>query len=367
MIFVFTEYFTPAIKAGGPITSITNLLLMVNGDFRVFARGQDVNETRSFAIKVNQWTNNSKNWYVGLGFCSLYWFWRELLKYNQHIFYVNGVFDIKMNFLPILFSKRLIIAPRGMLQNGALVKGWVKKICYLMVLRIFLRNKKVIWHATDEVEANDIATIFGRQKEITAIPNLVKEIEGLSRQSNKKSGHLNLVYYSLISEKKNLKFMLDILNNISISFELHIYGPVKDLDYANSCKQYVLESSNLVGKVKFHGTINSKIFGHVADQYDYFILPTLGENFGHAIVESLSCGLPVIISDQTPWVFNTSTYNFSIPLNDTLKWKETLVSLAALDVLEHQQAKENAFMFYKDQVLINQLSAIQAYQTLFQE
>ena len=34
---------------------------------------------------------------------------------------------------------------------------------------------------------------------------------------------------------------------------------------------------------------------------DVFLLPTGGENFGHAIFEALSCGVPVLISDQTPW------------------------------------------------------------------
>jgi len=30
-------------------------------------------------------------------------------------------------------------------------------------------------------------------------------------------------------------------------------------------------------------------------------LPTRGENFGHAIIEALRSGCPVLISDQTPW------------------------------------------------------------------
>ena len=34
---------------------------------------------------------------------------------------------------------------------------------------------------------------------------------------------------------------------------------------------------------------------------DLFLLPTGGENFGHAIFEALACGVPALISDQTPW------------------------------------------------------------------
>ena len=35
--------------------------------------------------------------------------------------------------------------------------------------------------------------------------------------------------------------------------------------------------------------------------YDAFVFPTLGENFGHVIAESLASSCPVICSDQTPW------------------------------------------------------------------
>jgi hypothetical protein len=35
--------------------------------------------------------------------------------------------------------------------------------------------------------------------------------------------------------------------------------------------------------------------------YHFLYLPTRGENFGHAIAESLNHATPVIISDQTPW------------------------------------------------------------------
>ncbi len=36
-------------------------------------------------------------------------------------------------------------------------------------------------------------------------------------------------------------------------------------------------------------------------QHDVLFLPTRSENFGHVIHEALSVGVPVLISDQTPW------------------------------------------------------------------
>jgi glycosyltransferase involved in cell wall biosynthesis len=35
--------------------------------------------------------------------------------------------------------------------------------------------------------------------------------------------------------------------------------------------------------------------------YDFFLFPTLGENYGHVIFEALAGGCIPIISDQTPW------------------------------------------------------------------
>ena len=42
--------------------------------------------------------------------------------------------------------------------------------------------------------------------------------------------------------------------------------------------------------------VNQSLSGH-----DLFFLPTLGENYGHAVHEALAAGVPPLISDQTPW------------------------------------------------------------------
>ena len=54
-------------------------------------------------------------------------------------------------------------------------------------------------------------------------------------------------------------------------------------------------------RVEFKGPIPyTQVFGTL-QQYHLFVLPTLGENYGHVIYEALSAGEPVPISDQTPW------------------------------------------------------------------
>jgi hypothetical protein len=49
------------------------------------------------------------------------------------------------------------------------------------------------------------------------------------------------------------------------------------------------------------GPINPVEVQNTLQQYHAFVLPSKGENFGHAIYEALSVGRPVIISEFTPW------------------------------------------------------------------
>lgn len=364
MIYIFTQYFTPAFKAGGPITSITNILSKVEGDFKVVARGHDLNDSKPLEVKLNCWTNSSKNWYVSNGISAILSFYKELIKQQQHIFYINGLFDWKLNLLPILCGKKIIIAPRGMLQKGALSNGSVKKGFYLAVLRVLLRGKDLKWHATDEVEAADIKLLFGKQ-EVTVIPNLIKQVQGVEMQSKKQVGHLNLVYYSLLSEKKNLLFLLRLLESSNGSFQLHVYGPDKDPVYAEKCKQMVRSSATLASKVMFQGALFPTEFERLAHQFDYFVLPTLGENYGHAIVESLALGLPVLISDKTPWFFDEISFSYSLGLHSEQQWIDTLNQLYDMDAITHLKAKTEAVSFYQNQIESEQDKYIELYKNIF--
>jgi glycosyltransferase involved in cell wall biosynthesis len=54
---------------------------------------------------------------------------------------------------------------------------------------------------------------------------------------------------------------------------------------------------------------------YVCQEFDYFVLPTKGENFGHAIFEAMAVGCPVLISDQTPWTnLEQKNAGFDLPL-----------------------------------------------------
>ena len=82
--------------------------------------------------------------------------------------------------------------------------------------------------------------------------------------------------------------------------EYNIYGPVKDGRYWNDCLELIKKMPANV-RVKYHGEIPPASVGDVLAKHHVFVLPSKSENYGHAIIEALSAGLPVITSHGTPW------------------------------------------------------------------
>lgn len=363
-MFIFTQYFTPAKKAGGPITSISNVVAALDQEFSIVSRGQDLNERENLeGIEVDTWTDSKRNYFVGMGFSSLRSYLKLLRSHSKEVFYINGIFDWKMNLLPMVIGKKLIISPRGMLQQGALKNGAVKKGFYLAICRYQLKTKNVIWHATDEVEATDIQTIFGESQKVQIISNIPNYFKQKIIKSPKSGEEIKLVYYSLISQKKQLHIVLKSIEKSSIPISLAIYGPVKDETYWKECLQIISQSEKLKVHVQYKGPLSMNDLPDVLPTYDYFILPTLGENFGHAIFEALNCYLPVIISSKTPWIFKENEdFGFILDDEPTDEFWEKLRSIS--DVEYHNMclnARKKSDEFYEN----IEKDIIPAYKKLF--
>ncbi len=100
---------------------------------------------------------------------------------------------------------------------------------------------------------------------------------------------------------KNLETALAILSRLSgLAIEFNIYGTLEDTDYWRRCEAAIAALPPNI-RVAYRGPVQPEDVETVLSGYDAFLLPTLGENYGHVIREALSAGLPVLISDRTPW------------------------------------------------------------------
>ena len=140
--------------------------------------------------------------------------------------------------------------------------------------------------------------VFGVHQRVSVATNIPRKPESRYRPKPRSQHEpLKLVFLSLINSNKNLHVIIDAVKSVTADIRLDIYGPVADEKYWLACKTKIANSS----RIRFHGAVHPHQVQEVLSHYHFFILPTAGENFGHAIFEALSIGLPVIISRNTPW------------------------------------------------------------------
>lgn len=313
-IFILIDNFYPAYKGGGPIQSITNLILSLENEYNVYVitSAYDLRSKIIMpGIKPNTWNNvllpQSKKtimvWYGEKVNPDYRAFKKLILEKKPDFVYMNGIFSYSLFLAPLLTIKnlhtkpKLIICPRGMLQKGALADKSFKKKIYLKVLKFSGLANKAMWHATNVEEKEDILKYFVVNNGVVIAMNIPKEPVGQVSLAEKLSGNLQLIYLSLITEKKNLLFLLRLIKATE-NISLDIYGPVKDNAYWNECHKLINEMTH---KAKYLGDVLPLEVQKTFSKYHASVLLTKGENFGHALYESLSVGRPIITSNFTPW------------------------------------------------------------------
>jgi glycosyltransferase involved in cell wall biosynthesis len=311
-ILIIYDYFTPAYKAGGPIQSITNMVRLLGEqyDFYVFARNIDLDGTL-LEVESDEWLSfegKARVFYASPGNTGYRGVSEIFCNINPDIVYINGLFSFFSTVYPLLFNtihakrnRRVIIAPRGMFQEGALALKATKKKYFLLFMKSLMKRKNIEWHATDEQEKRDIEREIGTKHKITIAGNVPAVVKS-TKKRNFGGEDLRLVTIALVARKKNHLALLEVLRDYKGERKIvyDIYGPVKDEDYWRECLQ-VIDQMPANVEVNYKGAIEPSLVTSVLSGYHCYVLPTFGENFGHSIFEAMAAGLPVIISDKTPW------------------------------------------------------------------
>lgn len=311
-VLIFIDWFSPGYKAGGPIRSCLNLISHLSGsiDFFVVTRDTDYMDDKPYKeIKSNEWVRSPKE------NANVYYISKDNLKIKTirniinagpwDYIYLNHSFSFYFSIIPLFLSKKIkvIIAPRGAYADGALSVKPLKKNIFIHLANFCRIYKNVIFQATTEVEKVQIQKLVKHHRKVIVAQNLPsKENKNFKSKILKEVGELKLFYLARISPEKNLLFALNVLKNSMYSGEIRydIYGAINDKKYWGRCVNVINDLPPNI-KVEYKGPVNSTETNEVISNYHFLYLPTLGENFGHSILESLNMNVPVIISDQTPW------------------------------------------------------------------
>lgn len=358
-ILIFTDWYLPGFKAGGPIKSIKNLASQLQDelDLYIFTSDRDLGDKVAYdGFSVNIWTEleNHKVFYASPEFSTKENIIKEFERINPDAVYINGVFSTTFSISPLLAlrkkAKKLIIAPRGMFNKGALSLKSTKKKIFITLAKLLRWYKNVQWHVTSKEEKNALLKVINPKSKITVIKNLITSNSPRIKQSNTEEETLKLVFVGRLSKVKNLHFLIQVLNNVSTQKQiiLDVIGSKEDESYWEHCKSLINSKSNYT--LNYLGELSPNEVDEKLSQYDFFVSPTLNENFGHAIVEALQVGLPILISDQTPWVdLEKYACGYSLSLEMDL-WVEALEKCANLSSAELVKMREATTLYINDKL-----------------
>lgn len=365
-VLIVSDYI-PAENYGGPVVSMVNLIEECGDEFEfyVLAQNHDFNSKKPLeGIKkgINK-VGKAKVIYLNdeeVNYSNIKKIVKEI---EPDIIYQNSIFHIKF-CLPMLFLSKieripLILAPRGELCNNAFNLGKEKKSIYLCILKKLNLLKNTYFHVTSEEEKYSVMS------RLDAVPHKVKLIENIPTpvdtpllRRSKLNGELKVLFISRIQRKKNLKYAIQLVNELTSNIKFDIYGPIEDKLYWEECLSEIQKAPENI-QIRYRGSVEHKDIYNIYPNYHVLFLPTLSENYGHVIVESMLYGCPVIISDQTPWTdINNHNSGFAFPLSNRKAFTEKLDELASMNSQQYNTLVDNCLNYILNKIGSNNLKSL---------
>lgn len=362
-ILIFTARYLPGYKDGGPLRTVKNVTdsLSQDYDFTVACYDRDLGDTKAYEnIKIND-INKVDNISVYYAANEKFSFSQILsLSKNADLVYVCGpYYDFSMK---IMILKRLglikipvVLAPMGSFSKGALSIKSTKKKVFFKVFDTLKLFDKLSFSVTSKVEEEELKDVLKIKGKCFVAEDMPRKMSADNKKAfAKEEGVLKVLFLSRICVKKNLLYAAEVMKNIASECIFHIYGIMEDAEYYASCEDVL---TNLPSNVswEYKGGVDSEDVPKIFSQYDVFLFPTLGENFGHVISEAMSAGCIPVLSDTTPWLdLEEKSCGYVISLDNKDRFVNVVDSLCKMTSAEilniSNKASEYAYNKYLNSV-----------------
>jgi glycosyltransferase involved in cell wall biosynthesis len=373
-VLVLIDWYKPFFKAGGPVRSMVNLVehLHKKIDFHIVTGDRDYMDDRSpDSLRKNGWVMGDqaeKIWYSSPQARSLRNWMGLLASADWDVIYINGLYSKWSSVIPLWLLRkskmRRIVAVRGMLAKGPMSQSGFKKRVFIQAMKITGSFKDVEFQATNEEEVKDIQKWIGRGAKIHLIPNLPRWINAARPAPvTKRSGKLHLISPARIAEEKGTHFAIQRLAKLKGEVRFDLHGTVYDQGYWAKCQVAIAALPPNI-KVELKGQLDNKeVMERIANAHVLY-MPSTGENFGHAMLEALSVGRPLLISDRTPWrKLEEQQAGWDLPLENPGRFEEVLQKLVNMDQQAFQELCKGAFAVANR--TLNDQEAVKKYVAMF--
>jgi glycosyltransferase involved in cell wall biosynthesis len=365
-ILIFCDFYLPGYKSGGGMWTVVNLVDRFSGthDFYVVTRNyESKGDTEPYtSVRSGAWNSvgNAQVFYLAKEHYSLKTFIALVSEVAPDAVFLNSAFSMPVVKFLIARRKRLvptvpvILAPCGEFSAGALSIKPIKKKLFLTYAKAVGMYDDVIWKASFDAEKDEIARLIGRDSEIFVAPDLAPRsiLPGFDIDSkpHKPTGSARFVLLSRIARKKNIHYFIERLADIdSGDITVDLLGPVEDEEYWNECLTAARRLPSFINVnaeaafIPYEDGLRRMVESH------FFVLPTLGENFGYVFLEAMAAGAPLLVSDKTVWgELEKRNAGWQVSLESPHAWVEKIKMCVEMDPASYREMSRNARQYAMD-------------------
>ena len=359
-ILAFNDYYIPATDVGGPVTSINNASKALKNEFEFYIEAYNHNfsdNTPFEGINTNEWykVGDANVMYHTDG--ELDFNYKNTEKFikdvNPDVMWFSGLLMPNKLHNAIKIGDKLnipvVISPRGEASPDRMVIKGYKKFPYAVLVTLLgiYRKKNVYFHATSDDEIVGLQKYFKiKEDKITKVANIGVVPTERKMTYEKKAGEIRIMFISRIHEVKNLHIAIQIANQLDGKVIFDIYGPIESKEYWEQCEKLIKGSPDNV-KIQYCGKVSPDKVDQVYSNYDCFLFPTVNENYGHVIAESLANGCPVVLSrGTTPWDDLHGVAGYVCSLDDVNEFVSSLNKIMETDDKEFRELVNNTYHYY---------------------
>lgn len=369
--------YLPGFNSGGPVRTISCMIeaLAPYFDLRLVTLNHDSGSSEIYtSVRTGEWNQVGSAQVYYIPKWSLALIQRIACEVQPDVLYLNGFFSTSS--INALLARRkamlpdipIVLATRGDLAGGALGLKSLKKRSYLHLARFLRLYSGIRWHASSEREKSEMLRQlepFGVSPEMIHVaPDLGFGYElQQAPKPVKAPGMARFVTLGRVVRMKNPLFALERLAELKGEISFDIFGPLQEPDFWKECEQKIASMPANV-TVRYRGPLPPDRVLDELSQRHFFILPTLGENYGHVIIEGAAAGCPVIISDRTQWLgLEKQGVGWDIPLEESSRWREVLQACVDMSDQDYRVISQRAAEFGR--AVMNSRSNLEANIELF--
>jgi glycosyltransferase involved in cell wall biosynthesis len=271
----------------------------------------------------DEWIKNQSKYYTihavgqrfgkyGISIKFITWLYANVNKYDFVI--IDGLWRFTMiaGYVSWLKKVPFCVMPHGML-DPYFKKSTLKYICklpawFLIDGPVISLSKYLLFTCTEEKELGLKSYPFYKSEPFIARLGFDFDRYDGYKSSTSKTFENNheiskdskvLLFLGRIDPKKGVEILIEAFSSVAKKHDkllLVLVGPV--LKVYKRKLEILLENEKISDRVVFVGMLSGEDKWSAYKAADFFVLPSHQENYGITIVESLSIGLPVLVSNK---------------------------------------------------------------------